>query len=381
MMSKLSISFAPLWRVYRWCIALLTTQLVALFMMGSASAHERWVLTPDQMQTLNAQPKPDIYTTFSIEGSVILGFFGAILAFLIYIHFFRLPPKWLMLFSGRMRRFTEWIQPMLRLTLGWTLIASALGLVPRLGNSVMSYPTLLAPDLELANLGAGWSWLVTAELILGFWFMSGLGTRIASNVLILLLNLALVLFGEAFVAYYPTMMGIAVYLLIRGGGRGAMITRTLFGLEPVLERLESIPMRYPQLMLRILAGLNFIYLGVWFKVMQPNLMIGIINIYDLPYMTLNPECFTLIMSCVEIVAGIAIMAGILIRPASLFLFFGFFFFAFVTPEGYDAHMAFYGVLMAFLLGGPGRSSQEGRYQKKLKGARHAKRFQTYIPQR
>ena len=248
-------------------IIVLLLQFVSFLFSVPAMAHERWVLTPDQMQTLNSQPKPNIYTSLTLEGAAILLFFGAVLAFLIFVHYFRRPDKWLLLFSGRMQRFVEWIQPLLRFTLGWTLIAAALGLVPRLGNSPMSYPTFLAPDLELAILSPGWHWLVWAELALGFWFLSGLWTRVAACVLFVGLHLALGLYGEPFLVYYFTFLGIAIYLIIRGGGRGTMTTRTLFGLQPVLDWLEGIPMRYPQYILRVLAGLNFIYLGVWFKIM------------------------------------------------------------------------------------------------------------------
>lgn len=365
-------------RLYRGGLAAFITQILAILMCAPALAHERWVLTPDQMRELNEAPKPEIYTSFTFEGTAVLLFFGSILAGLIYVHYFRHPDKWLLMLSGRMQRFVDWIQPILRLTLGWTLIASALGLVPRLGNSPMAYPTFLAPDLELAILGPGWHWLIWAELALGFWFMSGLWTRVAASVMLLAIHLALGLYGEPFLAYYPTFLGIAIYLLFRGGGRGAMQTRTLFGLQPIVDWLHETPMRYPQYMLRILAGLNFIYLGVWFKILQPNLAVGLINIYQVPIFSEAPEFFTLIMACVEIVAGIAIMAGILIRPASLFLFFAFFFFATFLPEGYDAHLAFYGVLMAFLLGGPGRLTSTGIYQRKTNNAALSKRLQAFI---
>jgi uncharacterized membrane protein YphA (DoxX/SURF4 family) len=373
-----SIWAERLWTRTRFVLGVFAAQLFAFFACVPAYAHERWVLTPDQMRDLNSQPKPDLYTSFSLEGLLVLGFFGGVLMFLIYMHYFRYPAKWWVFFSGGMQRFVEWIQPLLRLTLGWTLIASAMGLVPRLGNSAMSYPTLLAPDLELAILGPGWSWLGAAQIILGFWFMSGLWTRMAAIALLVLIHLALGIYGEPFLAYYPTFLGIAIYLLVRGGGRGTMQTRTLFGLQPVIDWFESVPMRYPQLILRVLAGINFIYLGVWFKVLQPNLMVGIIEIYQLPVMCEAPECFTLIMTCVEIVAGIAIMAGILIRPAALFLFGGFIFFAFFLPEGYDAHLVFYGVLMAFILGGPGRLSSTGIYQRKKNHGVLSKRLQAYL---
>ncbi|PHR59984.1 MAG: hypothetical protein COA43_08430 [Robiginitomaculum sp.] len=333
-----------------------------------AFAHERWVLTPDQMLELNAHPKPKIYTDTTLEGTLMLVFFGAILAFLIRAHYFQHPAKWLVLFSGRVQHLTRLIPSILRLTLSWSLIMSALALSPRLGNSPFVYPTIFAADLEIIWVDAKWHWLVYAELFVGLWLLSGIWTRMAAIATFAFMNVALYIFGEAFLAYYPTLLGVVIYLFFRGSGPFAISIACPRIFREIGEALGDIPLRTPQYILRILAGLNFIYLGVWFKILQPNLAVGIVTIYDMPIMSLAPEFFTLFMACVEIVAGIVIMAGILIRPASLFLLFAFFFFATFLPESYDAHMTFYGVLLAFILGGPGRLHDKGIYQGKLQEA-------------
>jgi uncharacterized membrane protein YphA (DoxX/SURF4 family) len=342
-----------------------------------ASAHERWILTPDQIRTLNQTPKPEIYTTPTIAGLLILLLFGSILAFLVYAHYFRSSSPWLIALSGRMRRKLNWVPTILRLFLGWTLVVSALGLVPRLGNATMTYPTFLAPDLEMMPLDPAWHWLIQAELLCGILFILGLWPRITSALFLIVLHLGLWLFGEPLLAYYPTYLGVVVFIAIRGSGALSLRGPIWQPLSSIPKYLDNIPPRYPQFLLRIFAGLNFLYLGIWFKVLQPNLVLEIIKVYEVPVLHYQPEIFTFFMACVEVTIGIVITAGILIRPASIALFIAFFFFATFLPEGYDAHLLFYGVLLAFLLGGPGRLSQKGVYQKRIEDETYPPRKRSF----
>jgi len=59
------------------------------------------------------------------------------------------------------------------------------------------------------------------------------------------------------------------------------------------------------------------------------------------------------MTLVEVASGILIVAGILLRPLSLFFLFAFLFFALLLPEGLMAHVLFYGVMISFLFNGAG----------------------------
>ena len=43
--------------------------LILIFVMGTAEAHERWILNPDQTLQLNRLAKPEIFTMFTIEGT------------------------------------------------------------------------------------------------------------------------------------------------------------------------------------------------------------------------------------------------------------------------------------------------------------------------
>jgi uncharacterized membrane protein YphA (DoxX/SURF4 family) len=105
--------------------------------------------------------------------------------------------------------------------------------------------------------------------------------------------------------------------------------------------------------MRVLTGITFFYLGFYFKVLHPNLVIGIITLYDVPLMSSAPETFVLLMTLVEVASGILIVAGILLRPLSLFFLFAFLFFALLLPESLMAHVLFYGVMISFLFNGAG----------------------------
>jgi NADH dehydrogenase FAD-containing subunit/class 3 adenylate cyclase/uncharacterized membrane protein YphA (DoxX/SURF4 family) len=105
--------------------------------------------------------------------------------------------------------------------------------------------------------------------------------------------------------------------------------------------------------MRIMTGTTLLYLGIFFKVMQPNLSIGIITIYQLPILSINPEAFTLFMALVEVSAGLLMIAGVLLRPLSLFLLTAFSVFALLLPETPTEHILFYGVVLSCLINSAG----------------------------
>jgi uncharacterized membrane protein YphA (DoxX/SURF4 family) len=112
--------------------------------------------------------------------------------------------------------------------------------------------------------------------------------------------------------------------------------------------LASLPRQRAQAIMRVLTGATLLYAGIEFKVLQPNLCLGIITTYHLPLLWRAPESFTLLMALVEITAGLLIILGILLRPLSLVLLAAFFFFASFHPESYTSHIMFYGVMLSFL---------------------------------
>ena len=105
--------------------------------------------------------------------------------------------------------------------------------------------------------------------------------------------------------------------------------------------------------MRILTGATFLYCGVYYKLLQPNLVLAIIADGQVPTFGLGPEAFVLGMTLVEIAAGALMMAGVLVRPMALALFVPFLFLSMALGESPLGHVLFYGNLAVLATGGAG----------------------------
>lgn len=327
---------------------------VAMFfgLVRESLAHERWVLTPEQIEQWNAMPKPAFYSELSF-GNVAM-----VLAFLLFIF------GWIRLgFTGarelfpdlqaRLASYGEHVPRILRVCLAWMLISSAFGLEPRTGVVPFASPTLFAPDLELSLLGPGWGWLRWFEVLLGLAIFFGVYVRGCAVLLMLLGLLGGWLFGLGFLAYGGAILGASLYLLMQGPGRHYPPLPIPAPFVALVAWLEAQPRPRAQFIMRVLTGLTMLYLGVAFKIMQPNLAVAILKIYQVPILSSAPEGFSLFMALVEVSAGLLMIAGILLRPLSLFMLSAFLSFAFLLPETLTEHILFYGVMLSCLINSAG----------------------------
>ena len=327
---------------------------VGLLLAVSAQtlAHEGWILTPAEMLQWNSKPKPELFTQWSTTNAVVLGV--ALLFALVWVRLgFTGAREMFPDLQARLASYGEYSAVILRICLTWALITSAFALEPRVGNEFFQSPTFLAPDLELRLLDPGWMWIREAQILLGIMFLFGIYVRFAAALLIALSVLGLVLFGRDMVTYFTAVAGICVYLLLQGPGSRFVPLPVVPTFQPLITKLESVPRQRAQFLLRILAGLNFLYLGVYFKVLQPNLALGIIETYQVPFLSKAPEFFVLMMAVVETFTGIFVLMGVLMRPMSIFLLAAFIFFASFLEESYTAHMLFYGIMLTFLFNAAG----------------------------
>lgn len=324
----------------------------SLWFSGLCSAHERWILTPEQIAYWNELPKPLFYTELSF-GNVAM-----VAMFLLFIF------GWIRLgFTGarelfpdlqaRLASYGEHVPRILRVCLAWLLISSAFGVEPRTGVEPFSSPTLLAPDLELNALNAEWGWLRWLEVLLGLAILFGIYVRFCAVLLMLLGLLAGWLFGLGFLAYGGALLGSSIYLLLQGPGRHYPPLPTPEFLVGIENWLAAQPRPRAQAIMRVLTGVTMLYLGIHFKIMQPNLTLAILKIYQVPILSAAPEGFSLFMALVEVSAGLLMIAGILLRPLSLFLLFAFVGFATLLPETLTEHILFYGVLLSCLINSAG----------------------------
>jgi NADH dehydrogenase FAD-containing subunit/uncharacterized membrane protein YphA (DoxX/SURF4 family) len=319
----------------------------------SALAHEQWVLSAKEMAEWNAKPLPEIFThptatNISMVTVTLLFLSGWIL--LNYTGARELFPD----LQVRMASYGGYAALALRCALIILLGMAAFGLGPRSGTEFFEAPTLVAPDLELRLLGPGWGWIAWVEAVVAFSLVFGIYVRGAAAVLLGLGLLGLFLFGHGMVAYLGLVGGAAIYLLLQGAGAYYVPLPSIPGTMRIVRWLEDQPRERAQWLLRMVAGLNLVYLGLAYKAFQPNLMLAILQTHHIPTLGLGPGTFVFWMALVETLSGALIVAGVLMRPLSLVLFAAFAFFSVLLGENVFGHAIFYGLLVSFITNGAGQ---------------------------
>ncbi|MCV0428389.1 MAG: hypothetical protein K5905_23270, partial [Roseibium sp.] len=235
-----------------------------------------------------------------------------------------------------------------RAGLAVTLGLSAVGGLPRHGTALWSEPTLFVPDMVLSTL-PDWSWLAGAELILSLLLLLGLATRLVAVAILALTVLGCVIFGQVFALHYAGhFMAPAILLCFYGAGK--------YGLDKLLPDDVSIETRLPDEgffwgVAQLLTGLTFVSLAISVKLAQPTLLIAILEHARFDFFGMPLPLVAVIMSFVELQAGILLAIGRLVRPVALFLLCAFTFFAVVLRESPALHGNLYGLMFICLLHG------------------------------
>ena len=327
-----------------------------LVLPGHAFAHEMWVLTDAMIQEWSSKPYPSTYTSFTVP--TVLTLTIALLVNSALVQLDRAGANELFpLLRARLRAMRPYSPVVLRICLGWVLISSALSAEPRYGNAVWTNPSLLAPDILIGDLPFGWHWLLWSEIIIGLAMFAGIYVRVAAVACIFLVFVTSFLVGKAALFYAPIYMAVALYLFVVGAGSHyiALPTLKIFEkFEPQLLLDESFSRA--QFLLRVLTGFNFLLLAVCFKVLQPNLMLAIIDIHKLPTFGFSPDVFVLIIAAIEVSIGLLMIFGILLRflMAVLIIALTCFAFCLSDAENLTSHMLYYGVAIALLFNGKGQ---------------------------
>ncbi|MEW6683721.1 MAG: FAD-dependent oxidoreductase [Nitrospirota bacterium] len=346
---------SPLRSQYQTVSSLLGVVLVCFLLAipVAATAHESWVLTPQEMAEWNAKPPPEIFTQLSATNIAMFTFTALFLVGWILLNYTgarELFPD----LQVRLASYGGYTSLALRIALFVMLGMGAFGLGPRHGTGLLEAPTLAAPDLELRLLGPNFGWIAWIEAAIAFSMLLGVYVRAAAAALLVLGLLGLGYFGQEMLAYIGLVGGAAVYLLLQGAGSYAIPMPSIPGTTKIAAWLADQPRGRAQWLLRMMAGINLAYLGWEYKYHQPNLMMGIIELHHVPTLGLDPGTFVLWMALVETLAGLLIMAGVLMRPLSVVLFCAFVFFSAILGESVFAHIIFYGLLVSFITNGAGR---------------------------
>lgn len=131
-------------------LALLIALIAAGFLLDveAVQAHERWILTPDQIVEWDAKPTPVLYSELSWLNVSMISAFLVFTAGWIWLGFTgarELFPD----LQARLGSYGHLVAPVLRFCLAWALISSAFGLEPRFGVPRFMSPTSLAIFMRL----------------------------------------------------------------------------------------------------------------------------------------------------------------------------------------------------------------------------------------
>ncbi|MCZ7627235.1 MAG: hypothetical protein C3F12_00395 [Candidatus Methylomirabilota bacterium] len=335
-------------------ILTLLSVLAPLLGALEATAHELWVLTPEQASEWNARPKPEIFT--QLNGTSLSVYLLTTLCLVGCVLLYRRTASRSSAsdLQARLTSYGDYAPVALRIALFIMLGTASLGLAPRLGTGIMQSAVLGAPDLELRLLPGNWSWVAVIEGALAVCLLLGIYVRGAAAAILGLGLLGLYLFGQAMCAYIGLVGAAAVYLLFQGAGPYAVPLPSFPGTAGLSAWFAGQPRERVQWLLRVLVGADVLYLALAYKFAQPNLMLGVLDVHHVPTLGLQPATFVLLAAVVELLAGIFILTGVMIRPLAVGLFTAFAFFSVVLWEGVFAHIIVYGLLVPLITNGAGQ---------------------------
>ena len=315
----------------------------------AAYAHEMWLLSVTEVITLNALSVP---TAFMFDNPIALLVMTIIsLLFLVAyygeIYFKDIENQYA---DKIMPVVTHYIPIIMRVSLGLVLLYAAFGILPRHGNETGT-PTLFVPDLMLKILGDWGNIFAYAQIIIAAMLLLGVYVRIAASGIIVLVVMGSAAFGaDMMVSYAAHFMMPALFLLCVGAGQILNLPDNITStISPKMQKISdffaSCDMDIIYRTILFGTGFNFLFLGVYFKFMQPNLIIGILSSSAFPLFGLPVEYVALIMACIEVFAGLCLMMGILVRPISALLLFAMTLFSVILGENPIMHGNLYGLMI------------------------------------
>lgn len=322
------------------------TSFTALFLgQTGVNAHEAWLLTPSEVEELSRAPMPVVFTS-----SIILmcaGLLAGISGFVALHAETRLLPVEQRLMAAVADTVTGFGLLAVRIGLALMLGLGALGGLARAGTQPWTQPVLFVPDMQLV-LAPGWEWLAPVALGLSLLLAVGLLTGIAAAGVVVLSCLGFIAFGMPFLSYAPHFVAPALVLLAFGPGWLAADRYVQILPRPSLSVHQN---RLVWHSVMALVGATFVYLGVVHKLLQPTLLIAILQHGRFPTFGVPIEWIALVMTGVEIVAGLLLAMGRLVRPVAMFLIGAFTFFAVMLGESPLLHANLYGIAILMLIVG------------------------------
>ncbi|SMX31990.1 hypothetical protein [Actibacterium lipolyticum] len=327
-----------------WRSPWLLAGLVGLF-ATSLHAHEAWLLTPEEIEALAAEPMPELFASRLWLG--LAAVIGCAVTAIALVGEDILRPLEARL-AAPLVAISMTVGPLLlRIGTAVMLGLAALGGLPRHGVAHWAEPTFLVPDMQLSLL-AGWGWLAPLQMVVAFFLLLGFMTRFAGLALVLLSAVGIALFGPTFLSYTPHFAAPGVMLALMGGG-AASVDR-LMGTGSILRPTPGVA-QMGWRVAQILVGAGFVYLAVAYKLTQPTLLMAILEHGRMPTMGLSYALIALVMTGVEIICGLLLMMGRLMRPVAVVIVGAITFLAVVLNETPLFHANLYGAMLLLAMTG------------------------------
>jgi uncharacterized membrane protein YphA (DoxX/SURF4 family) len=247
-------------------------------------------------------------------------------------------------------------------------------------------PWLLRISLGMPLIGAGFSGEyfspaveIEARILLvgaGFLLLFGLATRVVAAVT--LVAYLLVLPFEPDLLLANEYVGGLLAIILLGSGRPsadhvfdrmASTPGTVYGrIDPVhdiaaafRERVEPLREYLPTLV-RATLGLNFLFLGISQKLLQPERALAVVDKYDLTAVVpVDPGLWVIGAGLAEAAVGVVLLAGLFTRAAAGVAFTLFTLTLFALPDDpVLAHLSLFGLVSVLIVTGGGPLSLDRR---------------------
>jgi len=329
---------------------------VLLSLVGTASAHEEYVVEEEQDIT-PAEFFADALSDPLVVGLLVAGAAAVLGVVLAYLYFQPLRQD-ITAFRAAMAEYTEYVPWLLRISFG----------IPLIGAGFAGYFITPSVEIEMRLL----------QVALGFLLLFGIATRVVAVAGFLVYVVAAVI--------YPDLL---LQLEIAGG----MATLALVGSgkpsgDHVLQRLAGTPgtvygrfdvvhdfvqrgqawirpyERFFPTVARVGLGITFIYLGASQKLLRPGIGLEVVSHYDLTAVIPVPaELWVLGAGLTETALGIALIVGLFTRASAATAITMFALTLFALPDDpVLAHVALFGMASVLLIGGSGPLALDNRIE-------------------
>lgn len=314
-----------------------------------ASAHEVYVLTPEQIARDVATPGFDMIAVLMSDLTrfafwAFIGIFTVLVVFLLSVSR-RLEKK----LYPTLARAKKHAPAIARVTIGISFLAAAY------------FQATYGPELPLSQTYGSLSPLATiALLLIGIAITCNFFTRSAALVALAMYGIA-VYFQGSYMLTYTNYLGEIVVLILgvhEGGAR----------LKGLCGRVARIIGPYSFAILRVSFGTSLLYASFYAKILHNELAYQVASLplaghaYSVAYyLGFEPHFLVVGAAIVELVIGAFFFLGIEIRFTSVFLLFWLSLSLIFFGETVWPHIILIGIPLAFILHGYDRGSIEGRF--------------------